>query len=93
MLKIMEYMAFSLPTVLYDLIEGRRIAADAALYAKPNDIVDFADRIAELLDSPSLRHRLGSIGRNHVEEGLNWDSQKQVFLKAYRAALDPSMLF
>jgi glycosyltransferase involved in cell wall biosynthesis len=93
MLKIMEYMAFSLPTVLYDLIEGRRIAADAALYAKPNDIVDFADRIAELLDSPSLRHRLGSIGRNRVEEGLNWDSQKQVFLKAYRAALDPSMIF
>jgi glycosyltransferase involved in cell wall biosynthesis len=93
MLKILEYMAFNLPTVLYDLTEGRRIAGEAAMYAKQNDTVDFADRITELLDSPSLRHRLGTAGRNRVEGGLNWDRQKQIFLDAYRAALDPSAIF
>ena len=88
----MEYMAFKLPTVLYDLTEGRRIAGEAAMYAKQNDTVDFADRIMELLDSPSLRHRLGAVGRSRIEGGLNWDRQKQVFLNAYRSALDPSAI-
>src|ERR1700693_3547299 len=37
--KILEYMAFELPVVLFDLTEGKRSAADAALYAQPNDPV------------------------------------------------------
>jgi len=92
MVKILEYMAFNLPTVLYDLSEGRRIAGEAAVYAKQNDTVDFADRITELLDSPYLRNRLGAVGRNRIEGSLNWDRQKEIFLNAYRAALDPSAI-
>jgi len=87
MIKIFEYMAHELPVVLYDLTEGRRTAGGAAIYAKANDTIDFGDQIAKLLDSPSSRRRLGAIGRNRIGGTLNWDFQKQMFLKAYQTAL------
>lgn len=88
MIKILEYMAYRLPVVTYDLAEGRRSAGGAALYAKPNDVVDFGNKIAELLDSPALRERLGRIGRNRVEDCLNWNFQRKILLKAYQTALE-----
>ena len=85
--KILEYMAYGRPVVLYDLTEGRRSAADAALYACPNNPQDFAAQIVKLLDSESLRRELGARGRRRIEEGLNWDAEKQTLLQAYTAAL------
>ena len=87
MIKVLEYMACKLPMVIYDLAEGRRSAGDSAVYAKPNDAVDFGERIAELLDKPSLRAQLGFNGRARVEERLNWEFQKQILLQAYETAL------
>jgi glycosyltransferase involved in cell wall biosynthesis len=89
MIQILEYMAFGLPVVLFDLKEGRRVAGPAALYALPNDPVDFANQINRLLDSPELRRRLGECGRARIEEGLNWETEKQGLLRAYRMALEP----
>jgi glycosyltransferase involved in cell wall biosynthesis len=88
MIKIFEYMAFSLPVVLFDLKEGRRAAGSAALYATPNDPIDFANQIARLLDAPELRRQLGQCGRQRIEKCLNWKAEKAVFLDAYRAALE-----
>ncbi len=85
--KILEYMAYSQPVVLFDLSEGRRSAADAALYARPNDPVDFAAQILKLLDSESLRRELGARGRKRIEGGLNWESERKSLLAAYEAAL------
>ena len=48
--KVMEYMFFGLPVVAYDLHETRVSAADAALYAMPNEAVALADAIERLLD-------------------------------------------
>lgn len=85
--KILEYMAFGLPVVLYDLTEGRRSAGDAALYARPNDPIDFARRMLTLLDSEELRRTLGARARKRIEDGLNWDTEKRALLKAYETAL------
>ena len=85
--KILEYMAFGLPVVLYDLTEGRRSAGDAALYARNGDPEDFARKILTLLESESLRAELGARGRKRIEDELNWDKEKQSFLDAYAAAL------
>ncbi len=86
--KILEYMAFGLPVVLYDLTEGRRSAGDAALYARPNDPIDFARRMLTLLDSEELRRTLGARARKKIEDGLNWDTEKRALLEAYEAALN-----
>lgn len=85
--KILEYMAFGLPVVLYDLTEGRRSADDAALYAQPNDPKDFARQMLKLLDSEGLRHTLGARARKRIEESLNWEIEKRELLKAYETAL------
>ncbi len=87
MIKIFEYMAFGLPVVLFDLKEGRRAAGPAALYARPNDSADFAEKVNQLLECSELRQELGNAGRKRIEEGLNWETEKENLLKAYRAAL------
>ena len=87
MVKIFEYMAYGLPTVLFDLKESRRIADSSALYARPNDPIDFANKITRLLDSENLRCELGVRGRKRVEDRLNWDVEKTVLIEAYERAL------
>jgi len=87
MIKILEYMAFSLPVVLFDLKEGRNIAGPAALYAVPNDPIDFANKLTQLLDSRDLRQQLGACGRRRIEERLNWEVERKSLLRAYDAAL------
>jgi glycosyltransferase involved in cell wall biosynthesis len=87
MIKIFEYMAFELPVVLFDLKEGRRSAGPAALYASPNDPIDFASQISRLLGSRELRQQLGACGRRRIEESLNWETEKVALLRAYTAAL------
>ena len=89
MIKILEYMAFSLPVVLFDLKEGRNIAGPAALYAVPNDPIDFANQITKLLDCRELRQQLGECGRRRIEERLNWEVERKSLLQAYDAALQP----
>jgi glycosyltransferase involved in cell wall biosynthesis len=86
--KILEYMGYGLPVVLYDLTEGRRSALDAALYARPNDPVDFAEKVLALLDSQSLRREMGQRGRKRIEENFNWETDKQVLLQAYETVLN-----
>jgi glycosyltransferase involved in cell wall biosynthesis len=87
MIKILEYMAYGLPVVLFDLKEGRRIAGPAALYASSNDPIDFARQITRLLDSQALRQQLGACGRRRVEQGLNWHVEQKALLEAYGMAL------
>jgi glycosyltransferase involved in cell wall biosynthesis len=85
MVKLAEYLAMSTPVVSFDLIESRRVAADAALYA--SDTVGYAARIEQLLDDPALRTRMGTIGRARVEDSLSWGHSRERLLEAYRAAL------
>ena len=81
--KIMEYMALGKPIVQFDLTEGKFSAQDASLYAAKNDEVDFARKIAILLDDPELRHRMGRFGRTRVEGVLEWRYEVPKLLAAY----------
>lgn len=81
--KIMEYMALGKPIVQYDLTEGRVSAGEASLYAKANDPVDFAEKIAVLLDDPERRRRMGEFGRRRVSEALSWMESVPTLLAAY----------
>lgn len=83
MLKAMEYMAMGVPLVAFDLAETSFSAQDAALYAQPNLVEDFANKIEELLANEELRLRMGAIGRKRVEEILCWNHTKNNLLLAY----------
>ncbi len=84
--KILEYMALGKPIVQFDLTEGRFSAQDASLYARPNDIEDFARRICELVDDAPRRTAMGEAGRRRVEGELAWHHQVPKLLAAYEAA-------
>ncbi len=86
--KIMEYMTLKKPIVQFDLKEGRASAAEASLYAAKNDAIDFAEKIALLLDDPEARARMGEIGRARIEGGLSWAHSAPVLLAAYDRAFD-----
>jgi glycosyltransferase involved in cell wall biosynthesis len=83
MVKSLEYMALGKPLVAFDLIETRRVCGEAALYAAQNDCRNLASEILRLADDASLRHRLGEIGRQRVEQGLAWSFSEQQLLKVY----------
>lgn len=85
--KILEYMSFEVPVVLFNLTEGRRSAADAALYARNDDPIDFANQIQTLLDSEELRKTLARRGRQRIEQHFDWEVDRQTLLKAYEMAL------
>lgn len=86
--KVVEYMTLRKPVVQFDLHEGRASAGEAALYARANDPIDFAQRIAELLDDPARRAAMGEIGRARVEGGLSWAHSAPRLLQAYERAFE-----
>jgi glycosyltransferase involved in cell wall biosynthesis len=83
-IKIMEYMAYGKPIVTFDLKETRYSAQDGALYVEPNDEQRFALAIAELMDDPALRKRMGAFGRARVERELQWSCVGKNLARAYR---------
>jgi glycosyltransferase involved in cell wall biosynthesis len=83
--KVMEYMALGKPIVQFDVTEGRFSAQDASLYAKPNDPIDFGEKILELIDSETQRERMGEFGRRRVTDNLAWEHEQAKLLKAYDA--------
>ncbi len=81
--KVMEYMTLEKPVVQFDLTEGRASAGEASLYAAANDPVDFAAKIAALIDDPDLRLRMGQVGRRRVMDQLSWSHSAPRLLAAY----------
>jgi glycosyltransferase involved in cell wall biosynthesis len=85
--KTMEYMAFRLPVVAFDLLETRVSAGEAAVYAKPNDVHEYANAIVDLLDDEAVRVQLGKIGRARVESELAWQHQERAYLGVYERVI------
>jgi glycosyltransferase involved in cell wall biosynthesis len=85
--KTMEYMAYELPVVAFDLRETRVSAGDAAVYVTPNDVAEYAKAIVQLVDDEDRRARLGKTGRVRVEQELAWSYQQRAYLDVYRRLL------
>jgi glycosyltransferase involved in cell wall biosynthesis len=82
--KSMEYMAFELPVVAFDLRETRVSCDEAAVYVKPNDVRDYAEAIVQLMDDEPKRALLGKLGRTRVEQELAWCFQERAYLDVYQ---------
>jgi len=74
--KAMEYMAFALPFVAFDVRETRLMARGAAALAAPGDAESFARMMEQLLTDGDRRAELGRAGRAAVEQVLAWDHQQ-----------------
>lgn len=81
--KTMEYMAYGLPVVAFDLHETRISAAEAAVYAEPNEVPAFADLVVDLVDDEPRRATMGDFGRRRVEESLAWTHQKEGYVRVF----------
>jgi glycosyltransferase involved in cell wall biosynthesis len=81
--KTMEYMAFGLPVVAFDLRETRVSAADAAHYVQPNDVEQYAQAVVSLLDDPARRTEMGLRGRERVVQHLAWGHQQEGYLGVF----------
>jgi glycosyltransferase involved in cell wall biosynthesis len=81
--KSMEYMAFELPVVAFDLRETRVSVAEAGVYVRPNDVREYAQAIVDLMDDEARRAELGKLGRERVEQELAWKYQQRAYLDVY----------
>lgn len=81
--KTMEYMAFALPSVSFDLVETRVSAADCALYVAQGDVAEFADAVERLLDDPQLRAQMALRARERVVAELDWQPQARAYVDRY----------
>jgi glycosyltransferase involved in cell wall biosynthesis len=81
--KTMEYMAFSIPVVAFDLHETRISAKDAAVYVGSNDVAQFAQAIVDLLDDEPRRTAMAEVGRSRVVDTLAWSHQRANYLWVY----------
>ena len=83
--KTMEYMAFGLPVVAFDLKETRVSAGEAASYIQSGDVAAYAEAIVELLDDGDKREVMGRAGRVRIEDELAWSYQRDAYVGVYDA--------
>ena len=80
--KTMEYMAFGLPVLAFDLRETRASAAEAGAYATPNDIEEMGRGLIDLIDDePGGRAWVPRAGA--IEQKLAWSHQEPHYLSVY----------
>jgi glycosyltransferase involved in cell wall biosynthesis len=82
MIKVAEYLAAGRPVVAYGLVETKRTAGEAALYARCGDERDFARHVGRLARDDELRRTLGLEGRRRARE-LVWEHSERRLIEVY----------
>jgi glycosyltransferase involved in cell wall biosynthesis len=82
--KVLEYMAFGIPFVSFDLRETRAIGAGAGAYVRPGDVPALAREMVTLLGDPHRRAEMGRIGRQRVADDLAWEHQATRYVAVVR---------
>lgn len=81
--KTMEYMAYCLPSVSFDLAETRVSGGDAVIYVRSGDMKGFADAVERLLDDAELRLDLAHKARERVSKELDWAAQAKKYVDVF----------
>lgn len=81
--KTLEYMAFGVPAVAFDLAETRVSAGDAAVYVEEEGPEAFAKAICALLDDPARRRAMGEVGAARIRDRLGWSHQAATYVGVY----------
>lgn len=85
--KTLEYMAYALPAVAFDLDETRVSGGDAVRYVPSGDIAAMADEVEVLIDNPDQRAEMSKMARQRVVELFDWAGQARVFGDAFDKVL------
>jgi glycosyltransferase involved in cell wall biosynthesis len=86
--KTMEYMAYALPSVSFDLVETRVSGADSCLYVPSGEVTAFADAVEQLLDDPLQRLDMARKARARVCAHLDWRAQSDAYVGVYDGLFD-----
>ncbi|MDQ4214265.1 glycosyltransferase family 4 protein [Microbacterium capsulatum] len=81
--KTMEYMAYGVPPVSFELVETRVSAGDTGVFVPSGDITAFADEIEALLADPDRRVELGIAARRRVVAELDWKPQAEAYVGVF----------
>lgn len=82
--KVLEYMAFGLPFVAFDVSETRVMGRGASALVPPGDVEGYARQVVALLDDAARRAEMGGVGRERVRADLAWDRQSAAYLNVMR---------
>jgi glycosyltransferase involved in cell wall biosynthesis len=81
--KTMEYMAYALPSVAFDLRETLVSGGDTVLYAPDGDLGAFVDQVERLIDDPALRASIGRSARTRAAEIMDWRPQAEAYVGVF----------
>jgi glycosyltransferase involved in cell wall biosynthesis len=81
--KVFEYMMLGLPFVMFDLVQARAEAREAALVAEDCTPEAMADGILALVDDEPRRKRMGAWGRATAEREFVWERESASLRAAY----------
>lgn len=87
--KVLEYMAFSKPIVMFGTVEGRFSAGEGAVYVMENSAEQLGDAILDLLNDAARLEQLGRAGHERLTQQLNWERSVGQLIAAYQTAEAP----
>jgi glycosyltransferase involved in cell wall biosynthesis len=85
--KTMEYMAYAVPPVSFDLDESRHSAAGAGVFVPSGDVAALADAVEALLDDEDRRTALSLAARRRAELELDWRPQRARYVRVFDGLL------
>ena len=83
-LPILEAMSCRLPVILSDIPTHREIANDSALYFRPGDKIELAERIYSLLNDNTIKENLITKGLERTKY-FNWQKTAHEMINIYES--------
>jgi len=81
--KTMEYMAYAVPAVSFDLVESQFSAGDTGVFVRSGDVPALADAVESLLDDVERRVALSLAARKRAEDELDWRPQRARYVAVF----------
>ncbi|WP_372593094.1 glycosyltransferase family 4 protein [Actinotalea sp.] len=81
--KTMEYMAYAVPSVSFDLAETQISGGPCGLYVTSGDVPAFADAVERLLDDPELRVEMSVDARERAVALMDWRPQAVAYVGVF----------